>query len=428
MNDVAAHNKLPPSVHDTVNHLFRHESGKMVSLLTRIFGFHNLQLAEDVVQETLLKALTIWPFSGIPHNPSGWLFQTAKNLALDKIRRERFTVHYADDLSLLLKSEWSVVSTLNDLFLGNEIQDDQLRMMFTCCHPAFPIESQVALTLKTLCGFSIGEIAKAFLTNEPAINKRLYRAKQEIRSKKVRFEIPIGVEIHQRITGVLSVLYLMFNEGYASSNAERLIREDLVAEAMRLARLLAEHPECRRPEVCALLALMSFHASRFVSRIDDHGHILLLEEQDRTLWDEELIRQGHYYLEESAHGDYLTSYHVEAAIAYYYVEAKTFEETRWDEILKLYDQLQTLSPSPVIALNRAVVIAQLHGPQQGLEAIGQISGVELLANYYILYATLGDLHRRMQAYEKAEINLQKAMALTDSPIEKDLLMKKLHTV
>lgn len=397
----------------------------MVSLLTRIFGLHNLQLAEDVVQETLLKALTIWPYSGIPANPSGWLFQVAKNLALDKIRRERSTVHYAEDISLLLKSEWTLVSTLNDLFIDNEIQDDQLRMIFACCHPSLPAESQIALTLKTLCGFSIGEIAKAFLTNESTINKRLYRAKSDIRSEKIRFEIPMGIELQPRIESVLSVLYLMFNEGYASSSADRLIREDLVAEAMRIAHLLIHHQELKRPEVYALLALMSFHASRFLSRIDGHGHILLLEEQDRSLWDQELIQQGQYYLNESAQGNQLSSYHIEAAIAYYYVEAQTFKNTQWKEILKLYDKLYILRPSPVVGLNRAVVVAEIFGPRKALEAIDEIPNKNKLAHYYLFYSVMGNLHARLGESDTSRFYVRKAIELTDSPLEKELLQRKL---
>ncbi len=415
-------------INKLIDHLFRHESGKMVSLLTRIFGVQNMDLAEDVMQETLLKAFQQWPYSGIPENPSAWLFKVAKNNALDIIRREKFQIHYAEDISHLLESEWTVVPTLNDLFLDGEIKDDQLRMMFTCCYPALPAESQVALTLKTLCGFSVKEIADAFLTNEATINKRLYRAKQQIREEKIRFEIPDGNALTSRLSNVLSTVYLLFNEGYSSSHADTLIREDLVDEAIRLATLLTEHPNTNMPVVHALLSLMYLHGSRMNSRTDATGDIILLQEQDRSQWNREFIEKGLHHLEISAADKDITKYHLEAAIAAYHSTAPTYEDTDWESILNIYNRLYAEHPSPVIGLNRAIVIAQLYGPEQGIKEIAALPYPEMLENYYLLPGTLGELYYRMKDYTNAAVQIGRALELTDSAVEKRFLQKKLDKI
>jgi len=416
------------NISQVIDHLFRHESGKMVSLLTRIFGLHNLEMAEDVVQDTLLKALQQWPYSGVPSNPSGWLFQVAKNKALDVVRREKFTTKFAEDISQLLESEWSVATTMNELFLDTEIPDDQLRMIFTCCHPALPSESQIALTLKTLCGFSIAEIARAFLTNEAVINKRLYRAKQKIAEENIVFEIPTGPALRERLDNVLSSLYLLFNEGYNSTHSDRLIREDLLSEAMRLATLLTDHPAVQDPKVRALLALMCFHTARIPARLDDGGNLLLLKEQDRSLWDQTLIDRGNYYLNVSAEGEEISTYHVEAAIACMHVRAKTFEETDWMEINKLYDLLYTLQPTPIVALNRAIAIAQTQGPDAAIESIAKIPDRAQLDRYYLLPATLGELYLQKKDFPQALTYLEKAFSLTDSAVEKKFLQAKIEKI
>ncbi|HZV12618.1 MAG TPA: sigma-70 family RNA polymerase sigma factor [Candidatus Kapabacteria bacterium] len=411
-----------------IDHLFRHESGRMVSLLTRIFGVQNMDLAEDVMQDTLLKAVQQWPYSGIPQNPSAWLFKVAKNNALDIIRREKFQIHYAEDITHLLESEWTVIPTLNDLFLDSEIKDDQLRMIFTCCYPGLPAESQIALTLKTLCGFSVPEIAHAFLTNEATINKRLYRAKQQIREERIRFEIPSGNELADRLNNVLSTLYLLFNEGYSSSHADTLIREDLVDEAIRLTTLLTEHPNTNTPAVHALLALIYLHASRMQSRTDATGDIILLPEQDRSRWNQDFISKGLYHLDRSAGGEKITRYHMEAAIASYHSTAESYEKTDWESILNIYNRLYTEFPSPVIGLNRAIVIAQLYGPEQGIKEIMTLSNAELLEHYYLLPGTLGELYYRMKEYANAIAQIERALELTDSAVEKRFLQKKLEKI
>ncbi|HYV95335.1 MAG TPA: sigma-70 family RNA polymerase sigma factor [Chitinophagales bacterium] len=425
------------SVPQTVDHLFRHEYGKLVSVLTRIFGTHNLELAEDVVQDTLLKALEQWKFSGIPENPSAWLFRVAKNKALDVIRHEKIHNKFAEDVSPLLKSEYTLVPIIKELFSETEIKDDVLRMMFACCHSELPPESQVALILKTLCGFSIEEIAKAFITHDETISKRLYRAKQEFRESKIQFEIPSSQQIEHRLENVLTSLYLLFNEGYNSTSHSKIIRNDLVEEAVRLCYLLTENEATNLPPVNALLALMLFHAARLESRLDKEENILLLEEQDRSRWDRSLINAGIFFFEKAMHVEpdgqvsglngqpSLTIYHLQAAIAFQHVSAPSFEKTDWNVILQLYDLLCDRYPSPVAALNRAIALAHVHGPLRAIEAVNAIPEKEKLKTYYLLPATLGELYFREHDFAKARNFFEEAISLTKSQQEKKLFERKL---
>jgi RNA polymerase sigma factor (sigma-70 family) len=362
------------SVSSLVEHLFRHESGRMVAALTRLFGLHNLALVEDVVQEAFIKAFQEWRLNPTPPNPSGWLMLTARNKAIDVIRRNRHHVEFAEDISYLLKTEYAAASIVNEMFLDDEIADSQLRMIFTCCHPLLPPEMQVPLTLRTLSGFGIQEIANALLTNKEAINKRLYRARQYIRERDIKFEIPAGRDLQARLDMVHTVLYLLFNEGYNSGKADELIRQDLCAEAMRLCLLLAEHPAGNRPKTYALLSLMCFHASRFESRMNTRDEIVLLQDQDRSTWDSELIHRGMLYLDRASEGDEVSEYHIEAAISAQYCMAPRFEDTDWRVIAGLYDALLTLKKNPVVKLNRAVVLSRIHGPQAAIDEIFNIDG------------------------------------------------------
>jgi len=413
------------SVKPLIDHLFRHESGKLIAILTKIFGPVNLELAEDVVQDTLLKALDHWKFHGIPDNPSAWLFTAARNKALDVIRRERYKKEFAGELSVLLKSEYSAGTTLNFLINENEIQDEQLRMMFVCCHPVVAEEGQVALILKTLCGFSVAEIAKAFLTNEETIAKRLYRAREQFRQQNVRFEFPQPGDLPQRRESVLTAIYLLFNEGYNSSNYDMLIREDLVEESLRLAYLLSNHPVTRSPNTFALLALLCFQAARLYGRIDHQNHLLTLRHQDRSIWNRELIGQGSLFLQQALQGDSVSPYHIEAGIAYEHCIAPDFASTNWKRILELYDWLHQIKPNPMVALNRAIVVAELEGAGAGLAALDHIPDLLALENYYLLPAIRADFLARTGEKSKAKQNLEKALTLTDSPAEKELLKKKI---
>ncbi len=333
----------------------------MVSTLTRIFGIEHLNLAEDVVQEALARALQTWPYYGIPKNPSAWIMQVSRNLALDVVRRER--VFRNKEIEIVHLMEQQSPAPNEAIFLDQELKDDRLRMMFACCHPLVAPEAQVALALKTLCGFSTAEIARAFLTSEAVIAKRLTRAKQKIREARVPFEIPAGEELSRRLDGVLQTLYLLFNEGYKASSGEKLVREELCHEAIWLADLLTQHPAGNRPKTHALLALMLLNGARLPTRVDAEGNLLRLKEQDRTRWDPRMVARGMFHLAQSAAGAEITEYHLQAGIAACHCAAKDNESTDWRQIQSLYDRLIEFDDSPIVALNRAVALAHVHGPQ-----------------------------------------------------------------
>lgn len=408
------------------DHLFRQESGKLVSVLTGIFGLDRLQMAEDVVQEALIKALKSWPYYGVPKNPAAWLTQTAKNLALDLIRREN-VFHEKQPEIIAFVENWSVESgEIGAAALDNEIADDRLRLMFACCHPLIPQESQTALALKTLCGFSPAEIAKAFLTTEAAIAKRLTRARQRIQELRVPFEIPAGGEMPARLDGVLQTLYLLFNEGYKASSGPRLIREDLCHEAIRLTTLLAGHAAGNQPRVHALAALMLLNGARLPARVDEEGNILRLEEQDRSSWDQTLIARGMFHIARSADGDTVSEYHLQAGIAAVHCTSADFESTDWVRILSLYDRLIEMNDSPVIALNRAVAMAKVHGPRAGIEAVDKIRQHQMLESYYLLYAVLAEFESQLNDYQAAAKHLRKALEFADLESEQVFLTKRLQ--
>jgi RNA polymerase sigma factor (sigma-70 family) len=408
-----------------IDHLFRYESGKLISVLTRIFGPHNLELAEDVVQDTLIKALENWKINGIPQNPSAWLFTAARNKALDVIRRERHFKEFAAEISPLLKSEYSAGETVRQLVNENEIEDEQLRMMFICCHPGIAEEAQVALILKTLCGFSVTEIAKAFLTNEETITKRLYRARQQFREEKIIFAFPEKQELNHRLSNVLVAIYLIFNEGYNSTNHDSLVREDLVEESLRLGKMLVEHPITRQPESLALLALLCLQSARLGGRLDEAGNLLQLHKQDRLLWNQELIERGAAYLRAASKGEAVSSFHFEAAIAYEHCTAKSFLETDWKRILQLYDWLYQLKPDPLIALNRLIAFGEVHGAEIALVESKKIKDQEILKSYYLYPAVLGEWFVRVGKKNDAKMHFQDALRLTHSKIERGLLEKKI---
>lgn len=402
--------------------LFRHEGAKLVAVMTKIFGIERLELAEDVVQEALAKALQTWPYYGVPKNPAAWLTQTAKNLVLDRIRREkRFRDKQAE-----LTAKLDLWSPSPEETVGEEIQDDRLRLMFACCHPLIPVESQTALALKTLCGFSPAEIAHAFLTTEAAVAKRLTRARQKLRESLITLEIPSGDELSERLDTVLQALYLLFNEGYKASQGDKLVRAELCREAIRLTTLLLDHPVGQVPRVHALLALMWLNAARLPARVDTDGHLMRLEEQQRSLWDPTMIARGVWHLEQSAAGQELSSYHLQAAIAAHHCTAPSFEATNWKAILQLYDRLGHVEPTPVVALNRAVALAQVEGVEAGMRAVQQIRQAGGLTSYYLLYAVLADFEMRMGNHASAADYLRQALQLTQLDSERQLLESKLR--
>ncbi len=411
-------------VTEVVEHLFRHESGKMVATLTRIFGVEHLTLAEDVVQEALVRALQTWPFYGVPQNPSAWIMRASRNLALDVVRRQK--VFRDKEAEIVRVMERPSPAPDTEIFGEQEIADDRLRLMFVCCHPLIPAEAQVALALKTLGGFSVTEIGKAFLTSDAAIAKRLTRAKQKIQEAGIPFEVPAGEELSRRLDAVLQSLYLIFNEGYKASSGERLVREDVCHEAIRLTVLLASHPVGNRPKTHALLALMFLNAARNPARVDIDGNLLRLQDQDRSQWNQAMLARGMYHFAQSAAGDDITEYHLQAGVAACHCAAKDYESTDWRQILGLYDRLIQFDGSPVIALNRAIVIANLEGPKAGLDAVAAISDLGKLESYYLLYAALGEFESRRENFSVAANHYRQALKLAELASEKSFLSKRVE--
>ncbi|MGD0086314.1 MAG: sigma-70 family RNA polymerase sigma factor [Verrucomicrobiota bacterium] len=414
----------PPGVSQVVEHLFRHEAGKMVAILTGIFGIEHLTLAEDVVQETLARALQTWPFYGVPKNPAAWIMRASRNLAVDVVRRQKVFRDKEAELIRLMEREGPTPDAA--IFPEPEITDDTLRMMFVCCHPSIPAETQVALALKTLCGFSVTEIARAFLTTDAAIAKRLTRAKQKIREARIPFEIPVGEELGPRLDGVLPSLYLLFNEGYKASIGEKLVREELCHEAIRLTSLLAEHPAGDQPRTHALLALMLLNCARIPARMDGEGNLLLLQEQDRSTWRQPMIARGLFHLTQSAAGNELTPFHLQAGIAACHCAAKDYASTDWPRILSLYDHLIEFDDSPVVALNRAVALAEVRGPQAGIEAVNTIQNLQSLESYYLLHAVLGEFESRLNHARAAAGHFRKSLQLAEIKSEQAFLAKRLQ--
>ncbi len=405
-----------------VDHLFRHESGKMVAVLTRVFGFANIEQAEDIVQDTLIRALETWKFGKVPDNPQAWLYRTAKNKAIDLIRREKVKHKIESEIAPLLKSEYTLVPSMNEMFRENEIKDSQLRMMFACCHPSIALESQLTLMLKTLCGLSIKEIGKAFLSGEDTIQKRLYRTKEKIREEHISLDYPGADRMPVRLDTVLKALYLLFNEGYNSSHPDKLIRDDLCEEAIRLALLLTENPKTNLPQTNALLALMCYQASRFGARLDDKGCMVLLKDQDRTHWNKFLIERGNEYLTHAAEGNMIHEYHFEAAIASIHANAKSYEGTNWKLILQLYNNLSNRTHNPMVAINRCIVLGEVEGYENAIDELKKIKGLN--GNCYY-NTSLGEMYLKSGNKTEAIQYFQNALVLTSSNAEIELIRRKI---
>lgn len=406
-------------------HLFRHEAGRMVSALTRIFGFHNLQLAEDVVQDAFCRALEVWKFRGVPENPSAWLMTTAKNRALDVLRRERTARTFAPELTRQLESEWTLAPTMEEQFTESAIKDDLLRMMFSCCHPRLPEEAQIALILHILCGFSVDEVANAFVSTHGATEKRITRAKKTLAKSKGLFDTTARAEFSARLSVVQRALYLLFNEGYHGASPESAVRTDLCQEAMRLVALLLQNALGATPATYALAALMCLNAARLPARVDASGKLSSLFHQDRSQWDHKLVAEGLNLLELSATGPELSDYHVEAAIASVHAQAPFAEDTNWAAIVSLYDSLMAISPSPVVALNRAIAIGQREGPDRGIEELQTITDSERLTNYPFYHAALGEFELRRGGNQSAREHFSAALALARSPMERNFFEQRI---
>ena len=405
--------------------LFRHEAGKMVAVLTKIFGTENLQLSEDTVQDTFVTAIRVWSLKGIPDNPSAWLFRAAKNKAIDVLRKNKFStqIDFSNPERTLLQSEYTLTTVIEKLWQEDEIADDVLRMMYACCHPDIAEEAQVTLMLKTICGFSTTEIAKAFVTSEDTISKRLYRTKEFFRARKIKPAFPQPAQLQTSTNAVLKTIYLLFNEGYNSTHTQKFIRKDLMTQAMYLCGLLCSSQHTQLPEVFAAMALMCFHAARINSRIDTNGEIILLSEQNRNKWDAALIAQGNDYMNKAASGNDISSYHIEAAIAYEHCSAPAFEQTNWQNILSYYDMLAVINPSSVVLLNRLTVIFKVYGAEKTLAEIEASSFRKEWEKNYLYHCLMGDIYAGSNK-AAAKLAYETAEGLTKSEAEKKLLRKK----
>ena len=391
-----------------VDHLFRKQAGQMVATLTRTLGPRHLSLAEDAVQDALMTAMQQWPYRGVPDNPEAWLFRVARNRALDRLRHGRMAAGKGPDIA---RESATLATPIETPLLRDElplVADDQLGLLFLTCHPSLSPDARVALALKLVGGFSVREIARAFLSRESAIAQRLVRAKRALRDSHASFGMPEPSELGARLDSVLDALYLMFNEGYAATSGDHLIRDDVAAEAMRMARMVAMHPATGAPHAWALLALMLLHAARFPARVDSEGTLFLLRDQDRRRWDQALIAEGMRALDRASAGDRITAFHLEAGIAACHAAAPSWESTGWAEILALYDELLALTGSPVVAMNRAVAVSRLDGALSGLAALDAIDHVEALAAYPLLPALqaelwreAGDTNRAVECYRAA---------------------------
>jgi RNA polymerase sigma factor (sigma-70 family) len=407
--------------HALVEHFFRHEFGRLVALLTRSLGVRRLDLVEDVVQAALLQALETWSRRGVPEDPAGWLYRTARNLTIDTLRRER-----THDKALPCLAENAESESLPlDAHFADEIGDEPLRLLFVCCHEAVPAESRVAIALRTLCGFSTAEIARALLITEVNVQKRIERARGRLHELNVDFDTPPSDQLASRLDGVLTVVYLLFSQGCYVTQGDIPIRRDLCDEARRLARMLAAHPVGNVPAVHALLALMCFHASRFDARVAVDGTIILLEEQDRSAWNWSDIRHGMTWLARSAAGAELTRYHVEAGIAWEHCRAPTFADTDWRKMAELYDLLERIAPSPLNILNRAVAEAYLLGPRAGLDRLAAVLPHSIPDRYPGWHTVVGELHFRLGQYADAKRAWQHALGLTTARADREFLSRRL---
>ena len=402
--------------------LFRKEGARLVATLTSHCGTQHLQLAEDVVQEALVRALQTWPYRGVPQNPAAWLTQTAKNLALDYLRREQSWNRKQDGIAAEHARWLSTPATEEN---HDTFTDDTLRMMFVCFHPQLSTETQTALALRTLCGLSAAEIAAAYFSSEAAVSKRLVRARQRIRELALPFAVPDPAELPERLDGVLRTLYLLFNEGYKASSGDHLVREDLCHEAIRLTGLLASHPVTCEPRVHALFALMLLNAARLPARTDDAGNLLRLHEQDRNSWNTSLIQRGIHHLGLAAAGEALSEYHLEAGIAACHSTAADDAATNWPRILSLYDQLVVLNASPVAAMNRAVAVARVHGAQAGLDALTAIPNRSSLESYHLYHAIRGSLAAELGHLADALTHFRQAGNLATLPAEREFIARRI---
>jgi RNA polymerase sigma-70 factor (ECF subfamily) len=406
-------------VQESLKHLFQQEFSKMVAVITKLFGLPYIEIAEDIVGETFLLATESWALKGLPPNPEAWLYAVAKQKTLYHFRRNKiFDTKVAPELQIREENKQEIAGFD---FSAQRIKDSQLQMMFAICSPVIASEAQIGLALRILCGFGIEEIAEAFLSNKDTINKRLFRAKEKLRREKIKMELPQGNEIATRLDNVLRIIYLLFNEGYYSKTQNRILRKELCLEAMRLCLMLTEYEKTNLPQTNALMALMCFHASRFEAR-KGKGVLILYEQQNEELWDKELISRGMYFLDLSASGTAVSTYHLEAKIAFWHCIKEDSRE-KWEDILKLYDQLLNIHYSPVVALNRVFALYKVKGVQAALPEAEKLSFI----NNHFYFVLLGELCKN-EDRKKAKHHFQKAYGLAATEAEREYIYEKITRV
>jgi RNA polymerase sigma factor (sigma-70 family) len=401
---------------ELIPHLFRTEYRKIVSVLCKCFGFDEVETAEDIAGDTFLAASQTWPYKGIPPNPAAWLYSVAKNKAKNYLQRNTI---FANKVIPEINQDSPEFYKYDIDLSPQNINDSQLQMMFAICHPSIPVEAQIGLSLRILCGFGIEEIANAFLTNKETINKRLFRAKEKLREEKIKIEFPGESEIDLRLEPVLTTIYLLFNEGYYSISQNKILRQELCFEAIRLCTMLVENKSTNRPQVNALLALMYFHSSRFEARIDKDGELILYDDQDTSLWNTDLISKGGYFLHCATTGDRVSKYHLQATIAYWNTQKADTKE-KWETILQLYNHLLQLDYSPVAALNRTYALSKARSKQA---AIIEIEKLKMTSNHFY-FMLLGELYTGIDNAE-AERSFKQAFYLAKTDAEKQTIQKKI---
>jgi RNA polymerase sigma-70 factor (ECF subfamily) len=410
---------VPEDLSRTIETLYRSESGRILATLARLLG--DLDLAEEAMHEAFAAALSLWPRSGVPGNPRPWLISTARFKAIDTLRRRARVDASQDELVRYLEAQWNSAERSNE---EDSLEDDRLRLIFTCCHPSLAPEARVALTLREVCGLTTEEIAKAFLITPRTLAQRIVRAKAKIRETPIPYEVPTPQELPERLGAVLQVIYLVFNEGYSAGAGAEVTRAELTGEAIRLGRLLTElWPE---PEVIGLLSLMLLHESRHAARTSPTRELILLENQDRSLWNREKIAEGVALLEKALKSRRFGSYTLQAAIAAVHAEAESVAVTDWRQIVALYNRLLRIQPSPVVQLNRAVAIAMCDGPEAGLAHIDAVLEHGELANYYLAHSARADMYRRLGRTAEARSSYEKALALTQQEPERQFLQERIR--
>jgi len=404
---------------ELIPHLFRTEFRKITAVLCKHFGIGHIEIAEDIASDTFLLAVETWSYKGLPANPTAWLYTVAKNKAKNYFHRDTI---FSEKVAREIKKSSLQTEEIEINLSEENITDSELQMLFAICHPSIPPEAQIGLALRILCGFGINEIANAFLTNNETINKRLFRAKEKLRTEKVKIEFPDKAEINNRLETVLTTLYLLFSEGYYSESEDTILREDLCHEAMRLTFMLIGNEQTNLPKVNALYSLMCFHSSRFAARKNEKGEMVLYQDQDESRWNQELIIKGIYFLHESSKGNEISKYHMEASIAYWHT-IKSDTKEKWENILQLYNKLLQIEYSPIAALNRTYALSKANSKQ---EAIAEAEKLNLKDNHYY-FTLLGELYTNINN-EKAKQNFEIAFSLAKTQTDKQIIQKKLSGI